>query len=80
VAGKTTEAFNSPAALRRQAGGRRFHRFQKLSGEVVEVAKDLRVAPGRETVTPEKTAAAIYAEVAPVTTLLGRVFAERKDR
>ena len=44
--------------------------------------KDLRVAPGRGHVHArgKKTAAAIHAEVArEVTTLLGRVFAERKQ-
>ena len=40
VAGKTaTETFDSPAALRKaQQEVAEFHRFQKLSGEVVEAA------------------------------------------
>ena len=84
VAGTTTtETFNSPAALRKaEQEVAEFHRFQKLSGEVVEVSEKICVLRQvEETLAPEgkKTAAAIHAEVAPeVTTLLGRVFAQRK--
>ena len=85
VTGKTiTETFDSPAALRMaQQEVAEFHRFQKLSGEVVEVSEKIcALRPVEDTFTPEKkkTAAAIHAEVArEVTTLLGRVFAERKQ-
>jgi len=43
VAGKTTtETFASPAALRKaQQEVAEFHRFQKLSGEVVEVSEQI---------------------------------------
>ena len=43
VAGKTTtETFDSPAALRKaQQEVAEFHRFQKLSGDVVEVSEKI---------------------------------------
>jgi len=56
VAGKTTtETFGSPAALRKaHQEVAEFHRFQKLSGEVVEVSEKICVLRRVEdTLTPE---------------------------
>jgi len=57
VAGKTTtETFGSPAALRKaQQEVAEFHRFQKLSGEVVEVSEKIcALRPVEDTLTPEE--------------------------
>ena len=57
VAGKTTtETFASPAALRKaQQEVAEFHRFQKLSGEVVEVSEKIcALRPVEDTLTPEE--------------------------
>ena len=55
VAGKTTtETFDSPSALRKaQQEVAEFHRFQKLSGEVVEVSEKIcALRPVEDTLTP----------------------------
>jgi hypothetical protein len=57
VAGKTTtETFASAAALRKaQQEVAEFHRFQKLSAEVVEVSEQIcALRPLEDTLTPEK--------------------------
>ena len=57
VAGKTTtETFDSSAALRKaQLEVTEFHRFQKLSGEVVEVSEKIcALRPVEDTLTPEE--------------------------
>ncbi|HEY6272983.1 MAG TPA: DUF6788 family protein [Terriglobales bacterium] len=57
VAGKTTtETFASPAALRKaQQEVAEFHRFQKLTGEVVEVGEKIcTLRPVEDTLTPEE--------------------------
>ncbi|MFI5105830.1 MAG: DUF6788 family protein, partial [Terriglobales bacterium] len=57
VAGKTTtETFDSPAALRKaQQEVAEFHRFQKLSGEVVEVSEKIcALRPVEDTLAPEE--------------------------
>ena len=57
VAGKTiTETFDSPAALRKaQQQVAEFHRFQKLSGEVVEVSEKIcALRPVEDVLTPEE--------------------------
>jgi hypothetical protein len=57
VAGKTTtETFDSPAALRKaQQEVAEFHRFQKLSGELVEVSEKIcALRPVEDTLTPEE--------------------------
>lgn len=57
VAGKTTtETFSSQAALRKaQQEVAEFHRFQKLSGEVVEVSEKIcALRPVENTLTPEE--------------------------
>lgn len=57
LAGKTTtETFPSPAALRKaQQEVAEFHRFQKLSGEVVEVCEKIcAVRPVADAPTPEE--------------------------
>ena len=57
VAGKTTtETFGSAAALRKaQQEVAEFHRFQKLSGEVVEVSERIcALLPVQDTSTPEE--------------------------
>ena len=57
VAGKTTtETFASPAALRKaQLEVAEFHRFQQLSGEVVEVSEKIcALRPVEDTLTPEE--------------------------
>jgi hypothetical protein len=57
VAGKTTtETFGSPAALRKaQQEVAEFHRFQKLSGDVVEVSEKIcALRPVEDTLTPEE--------------------------
>jgi hypothetical protein len=57
LAGKTiTETFDSPAALRKaQREVAEFHRFQKLSSEVVEVSEKIcALRPVEDTLTPEE--------------------------
>ena len=57
VAGRTTtETFDSPTALRKaQQEVAEFHRFQKLSGEVVEVSEKICASrPVEDTVAPEE--------------------------
>ena len=57
VAGKTTtETFGSAAALRKaQQEVAEFHRFQKLSGEVVEVSEKIcALRPVEDTLTSEE--------------------------
>ena len=57
VAGKTTtETFDSSAALRKaQQEVAEFHRFQKLSAEVVEVSEKIcALRPVEDTLTPEE--------------------------
>jgi hypothetical protein len=57
VAGKTTtETFDSPAALHKaQQEVAEFHRFQKLSGEVVEVSEQIcALRPVEDTLTSEE--------------------------
>jgi hypothetical protein len=57
VAGKTTtETFGSPAALRKaQQEVAEFHRFQRLSGEVVEVSEKIcALRPVENTLTPQE--------------------------
>jgi len=57
VAGKTTtETFNSPAALRKaQQEVAEFHRFQKLSAEVVEVSEKIcALRPVEDTLSAEE--------------------------
>jgi uncharacterized protein DUF6788 len=57
VAGKTTtETFDSAAALRKaQQEVAEFHRFQKLSGEVVEVSEQIcALRPVEDILTPEE--------------------------
>jgi hypothetical protein len=57
VAGKTiTETFDSQAALRKaQHEVAEFHRFQKLSGEVVEVSEKIcALRPIEDALTPEE--------------------------
>ena len=57
VAGKTvTETFDSPAARRKaQQEVAEFHRFQKLSGEIVEVNEKICIwRPVEDTLTPEE--------------------------
>src|ERR671925_445125 len=57
VEGKTTtETFGSPAELRKaQQEVAEFHRFQKLSGEVVEVSEKIcALRPVEDTFTPEE--------------------------
>ncbi|MCW5982920.1 MAG: hypothetical protein KIT09_32825 [Bryobacteraceae bacterium] len=57
VAGKTTtETFASPAALRKaQQEVAEFHRFQKLSGEVVEVSEQIcALRPVEDTLMSEE--------------------------
>lgn len=51
----TTETFGSPAALRKaQREVAEFHRFQELSGEVVEVSEKICVLrPLEDTLAPE---------------------------
>jgi hypothetical protein len=83
VAGKTTtETFNSPAALRKaQQEVAEFHRFQKLSGEVVEVSEKIcALRPVENTLTPEeKNGPAIHAEFArEVDQFLRVVFQDRR--
>ena len=57
VEGKTTtETFHSPAALRKaQQEVAEFHRFQKLSGEIVEVSEKIcALRPVEDTLPPEE--------------------------
>jgi len=57
VAGKTTtETFDSSAALRKaQQEVAEFHRFQKLSAEVVEVSEKIcALRPVEDTLTPQE--------------------------
>jgi len=84
VDGKTvTETFPTLAAQRkaeREIAG--FRRYQELSRELVAASEKIcRARPVENTLTPQekKTAEAIHAEIArEVTTLLSRIFAERK--
>ena len=86
VAGKTvTETFPNPAALRKaQQEVAEFHRFQKLSEDLVTLNEKICAPPpggagtGRLDRAGKKTAAAIHQEVArEVNRLLGLVFAQR---
>ena len=88
VAGKTvTESFPNPTALRKEAQQEvaEFHRFQKLSQDLVTLNEEIcRLRPveqqrGGWTEQEKKTAAAIHQEVArEVNQLLCRVFAQRR--
>jgi len=84
VNGKTvTESFATPAQQRKaEREIEAFRRYRQLERSFVEVNEKIcRARPVEDTLTPEKkTAEAIQAAIArEVTTLLGRIFAERKQ-